>query len=186
MQDAESERGSPGYIVDIYRAMTNKDISIVEVRRTLFGLYRKNKILADSDLNRFSFDFDTHLTTETFQEFDQCSQRMEKQFPSYGFDANSRIVPTALAPVGNFERLKRDLLLTDEKMQSQTLQWGEDGNFRFLDGSGLDGDMVALQSFPRAGSAFLRCHLEVITGVATGSDANIEDSFNLAMRGMLG
>ena len=58
---------------------------------------------------------------------------------------------------------------------------------RFLNGKGyFDQNSVALLSFPRSGSTFLRCYLETITGIATGSDAIIEDSFNLAMMGMLG
>ena len=32
----------------------------------------------------------------------------------------------------------------------------------------------------------MRCYLEAITGIATGSDSSIEDSFNLAMMGMIG
>ena len=79
-------------------------------------------------------------------------------------------------------------MLKDEGKAAVTkLQWAEDGHFRFLHGRGdLTGNMVALQSFPRSGNTFLRCYLEAITGVVTGSDANIEDSFNLAMMGMLG
>ena len=66
------------------------------------------------------------------------------------------------------------------------LNWTEEGQFRFLDGESLNGNMVALQSFPRSGSTFLRCYLEAITDITTGSDSNIEDSFNLAMMGMKG
>ena len=58
---------------------------------------------------------------------------------------------------------------------------------RFLNGKGyFDKNAVALISFPRSGSTFLRCYLETITGITTGSDAGIEDTFNLAMMGMMG
>ena len=58
---------------------------------------------------------------------------------------------------------------------------------RFLNSKGyFEKNAVALLSFPRSGSTFLRCYLETITGIATGSDAGIEDSFNLAMMGMIG
>ena len=58
---------------------------------------------------------------------------------------------------------------------------------RFLNSKGyFEKNGVALLSFPRSGSTFLRCYLETITGIATGSDAGIEDSFNLAMMGMIG
>ena len=43
---------------------------------------------------------------------------------------------------------------------------------QFLNGKGLfDSNAVALQGFPRSGTTFLRCYLEAITGIATGSDA---------------
>ena len=50
----------------------------------------------------------------------------------------------------------------------------------------MTGNMTVLQSFPHAGATYLRCYLEAITGILTGSDSDIEDSFDLAMMGMLG
>ena len=58
---------------------------------------------------------------------------------------------------------------------------------KFLNGKGLfDSNAIALQGFPRSGTTLLRCYLEAITGIVTGSDTQIEDSFNLAMMGMVG
>ena len=46
-------------------------------------------------------------------------------------------------------------------------------NLKFLDGDDMRGSMVALQSFECSGSFLLSRFLEIITGVHTGSDMDL-------------
>ena len=76
-------------------------------------------------------------------------------------------------PVVNLAHLK-NLLLSTDLTRSHELDWIESGGLRFLDGADLDGDKIALQSFPRSGNTLTRRCLETITGVYTGSDMPID------------
>lgn len=92
-----------------------------------------------------------------------------------------RIVPKEnLARVSNFEQL-RNLLLSKD-MDSYDESFFEQRVF--LDGTidlALSGNQVAIQSFEEAGKFELGRILEDVTGVFTGSDANIYHSFDKAI-----
>jgi len=48
----------------------------------------------------------------------------------------------------------------------------------FLNGKvDMTGNRIAMQSFARSGNTFLRRYLEQITGVYTGADMNIKETF---------
>ena len=115
-----------------------------------------------------------------------CSDRVYRKFPAYIFDDRLRLVPGPLAPVVNFNKLK-ELLLSKDLSRVSELAHADQGEFRFLDRKvNLTGNMIAFQSFARCGNTFLRRFLEQITGIFTGSDMNITQTFNEAMMGLMG
>lgn len=57
---------------------------------------------------------------------------------------------------------------------------------RFLDGTELKKNKVCYQSYPRSGNTFLRKYLELITGIATGSDMNVHSIKPLQFAGLIG
>lgn len=62
-------------------------------------------------------------------------------------------------------------------------------NFRFLNNKhdlNSTGDVVAFMSYPRSGNSFLRRYLELITGIYTGSDIQIDMCLSLQQMGLLG
>ena len=102
------------------------------------------------------------------------------------FDDRLRLVPGKLAPRENFEKLK-ELLLSKNLSRISELAHADHGELRFLDGKvDLTGNMVAFQSFARCGNTFLRRFIEQITGVFTGSDMSIIQTFHEAMMGLVG
>eukprot|EP00356_Strombidium_inclinatum_P012944 CAMPEP_0170498434 /NCGR_PEP_ID=MMETSP0208-20121228/27805_1 /TAXON_ID=197538 /ORGANISM="Strombidium inclinatum, Strain S3" /LENGTH=110 /DNA_ID=CAMNT_0010775605 /DNA_START=309 /DNA_END=641 /DNA_ORIENTATION=- len=71
----------------------------------------------------------------------------------------------------NFKELKSVLLSKDpavyEPYQKKFL---DDGVLRFLDKTPLENEKVAYLTYARSGNTFLRQYLELVTGVATGSE----------------
>ena len=61
-------------------------------------------------------------------------------------------------------------------------------NLRFLDGEDMyaNGQAVAFQSLPRTGNSFLRRIIEIVTGVYTGSDMNINLTLQFISSNMAG
>ena len=73
-----------------------------------------------------------------------------------------------------------------EKYEEFKKRYLQSGQLRFLDGESLNGFKTAFMTYPRSGNTFLRKYLELITGVATGSDMPVENPMPLQMAGLLG
>ena len=158
---------------------------MIQVRRVIYDLYRCDELLADEYLNRFSLDFANQHNLVTPTGFDFCSERMEKKFQMHKFDDKCRIQPGPLAPTIDWGT-QIGLLLNKDLQREEILSKGSKSICKFLNRDCKIDETIALQGFPKSGMKFLRCYLEAITGIATGSDSGIEDSFNLAMMGMIG
>lgn len=77
-------------------------------------------------------------------------------------------MPKADTRVTNFNQM-RELFLSKDLSRLEELKWIDEGAYNFLDGKvNMEGNRVALASFPRSGNSFLRRFLEQITGVTTG------------------
>lgn len=96
-----------------------------------------------------------------------------------------RIIPGPQTPVVNFKQLK-DLLLSKDLSRDSELDWVSAGEFRYLDGEDMTGNMVAFQSFARSGNTFMRSYLETLTGVYTGADMDLSFSLNVQQSGLCG
>ena len=66
-------------------------------------------------------------------EFELCSDRFRRKFPTYHFDERLRVVPGPETPVVNFNALKA-LLLSKDLARNDELAAADRGDFRFLDG----------------------------------------------------
>ena len=75
----------------------------------------------------------------------------------------------------DFDEFKNNLLDTENIDQVTAL-----ADPAFLDGleAGAEQDAVVLTSYPRSGNTMLRAYLEKITGIVSGSDADITKSLN--------
>ena len=117
--------------------------------------------------------------------YELFSDKFVKVFPKYVLDKRCRILPGTESARVNFFWLK-DLLLSKDLSRNNELDWIQNGKeFRFLDGQDIIGEQVCLQSFPKTGNSLLRRILELITGVHTGSDMNIDLTLALALQGRL-
>ena len=74
----------------------------------------------------------------------------------------------------SFTDLRKALLSTDDAAyQAYRTKWLADGQLRFLDGKPLPGERTMYNSFQRSGNTFLRRYLELISGIATGSEVTL-------------
>ena len=78
----------------------------------------------------------------------------------------------------NLKKLMALFKSKDEQLW-QRAKWIFDGEFRFLDGEPNLSNKVAFCSFPRSGNSFLRRYLELLTGIASGSDNTQHITVNL-------
>ena len=113
------------------------------------------------------------------------SDRVHSMWPSYVLDERCRVRPGPQTPVVNFVTLK-NLLLSRDLARNQELSWVSEKNLRFLDREDLTGQQVCFQSFPRTGNSFMRRIIELITGVYTGSDMNINLTLHIQFGNVLG
>jgi len=64
-----------------------------------------------------------------------------------------------------------NILKSKDRSLYESNKWLFEGNSRFLEGGkSLGANKVAFASYPRSGNSFMRKYLEMVTGVATGSD----------------
>ena len=145
--------------------------------------------MADAECNLFSLDTFKQLDQKTNPkgQFELCSDRMQRKFPTYELDEENRFRPGPDSETANFTTLKNLLLSKDLTDISKLQEMTADDKCVFLDASvDLTGDKVAFQSLVRSGNTFLRKYLEQITGIFTGADMGIDMTFHEAMMGMLG
>ena len=102
---------------------------------------------------------------------------MHRIFPTYVFDERCRIRPGPDTQRVNFNSLK-ELLLSKDLARNSELDWVSAKHLRFLDGAEMLGQQICFQSVPRTGNAFLRRIIELVTGVYTGSDMNLNVTLN--------
>ncbi len=138
-----------------------------------------DEVLTDMACARFSLNPAVQSTAENPSEFELFSDRVNRMWPSYVLDSRNRLRPGPETPTINLAWLK-ELLLSKDLSRNSELEWVSNNSLKYLDGADLQGESVAMQSFPRSGNSFLRRVLELITGVYTGSDLNI----NLTMQRM--
>ena len=93
-------------------------------------------------------------------------------WPTYNLDSRCCIRPGQDTPTVNLAELK-ELLLSKDLSRDKELEWVSTKNLRFLDGTDITGQQIAFSSFARSGNSFMRRVIELITGVYTGSDMNI-------------
>ena len=110
---------------------------------------------------------------------------MTRLFPTLTLDDKLILKPGPDAQTVNFNQLK-DLLLSKDLSRDEELTFASQKKFRFLDGADLGEQHVAFVSAPRSGNSFLRCFIEEITGVMTGSDLAINWQMQLQVSGLAG
>jgi hypothetical protein len=72
-----------------------------------------------------------------------------------------------------------DVLKSDDKSLLEDNKWIFEGNCKYLNPNSErnvenTGNAVSYSTYPRCGNSFLRKYLQLITGVATGSDMAVE------------
>lgn len=149
----------------------------------LHTLYREDTFYADPVFHKYSLTGPDG--SETKRLFERFSERFLRIFAGYQLDNKMRVVPKPETTVLNLKSVI-DLLKSRNERLWQRSRWIFDGNFRFLDGESNKNNKVAFCSFPRSGNTFLRKYLELLTGVATGSDNTLAVNVFLQMQGMKG
>ena len=134
-------------------------------------LYKADQCLADRELNLWTLNPDNQSTAANPTQFDLFSDRIKRMYPSYQLDSRCLIRPGPETPTVNLAQLK-ELLLSKNLSRNSELDWVSAENLRFLDGTDITGQQIALESIVRSGNSFLRRIIELITGVYTGSDMN--------------
>ena len=136
-------------------------------------------------MERFSLRRENQSTAEHPTDYMLFSDRIHTMWPSYVLDGRCRLRPGPETPVINFVSLK-ELLLSKNLARNAELNWVSTNNLRFLARTDMTGQQVCLQSFPRTGNTFLRRVIELVTGVYTGSDMNINLTLHLQFGNVLG
>ena len=118
-------------------------------------------------------------------EYELFSDRYQRMVSSrFVLSQTLQLLPAPEKPVVNLKQL-REILLSTDLSRNAELDWTKD-EFRLLDGESISGNQIAFQSFARSGNSFLRRFLELITGVYTGSDMNLNLTMNLMFNGLHG
>jgi hypothetical protein len=140
----------------------------------LFDLYCDDKVLANNDVTMFSLDPKDQSTPENPTQYKLYSDRFADQADHLEIRPNKalKLYPKAGTPTTNLDEL-RELLLSTDLSRNEELNWIDGKNFRFLDGKNIDGWHTGFTSFPRSGNSMLRRHLEMLTGVISGSDIDL-------------
>ena len=99
-------------------------------------------------------------------------------WPTYVLNSRCAIRPGPDTVTTNFEQLK-ELLLSKDLSRNAELDWVSAKNLRFLDGRSIVGQQICFQSMARSGNSFLRRIIEMITGVYTGSDMNLNVTMHI-------
>ena len=100
-------------------------------------------------------------------------------YPGYKLNPiDMTIIPGPTTPVVNLRELT-ELLRSKDETAWEKSKWVFEGQLFFLDGQPNKSNKVALASFPRSGNTFLRKYCEMLTGIHTGSDFNIETDMAL-------
>ena len=87
----------------------------------------------------------------------------------------------------SLKELTRVFLSKDMKVYEEyKRKYPDDGMLKFLDGEPIKGDKVCFNSYLRSGNTFLRKYIEMITGVATGSETNNRSPWPLQLPGFIG
>ena len=110
---------------------------------------------------------------------------MHRIFPTYVFDERCRIRPGPDTQRVNFNSLK-ELLLSKDLARNSELDWVSAKHLRFLDGTEMLGQQICFQSMPRTGNSFLRRIIELMTGVYTGSDMNLNVTLHVIAGNLAG
>jgi hypothetical protein len=107
---------------------------------------------------------------------------MRRVFSEYILDENLSFVPKPDTPTINFNQWK-ELMLSKDLSRLRELDWIDNAvdpgsrifKQRFLDNTvNMDGNHVALCSYPRAGNSLTRSYLERVSGIATGGEAKTD------------
>jgi len=187
---AEEERGSPGYLPDIRRAINQRNHLIGPgsplFRSALMDLYRNDQVLCDREMDRFTLNPEMqHKEGVNETGFELHSDRFTRMFPGYYLTDKGLMEPKEGTPTVNFDNL-REVLLSKDLSRGAELEWANNET-RFLDRTvDMDGNRISFCSFPRSGNSMLRKYLESITGIDTGSDHWIEISTSLQLMGLKG
>ena len=161
----------------------------VAKRADCLFLFKEDRVMCDTECNQYSLDTFKQLdqVTNPKGQFELCSDRMQRRFPSYELDEGNRFRPGPETETANFTTLKNLLLSKDLTDITKLHEMTADDKCVFLDSSvDLTGNKVAFQSFVRSGNTFLRRYIEQITGIFTGSDMGIDHTFMEAQMGLLG
>lgn len=118
----------------------------------------------------------THYTTKRREGFQNFSEIFRRFFPEYITDKNHCAIPHA-AKTLNFINQKQ--MLTSSKL-TQFEEYNYATGPKLLDKTvSMDLEKVALCSYPKSGSSYLRLILERVTGLATGSSVDLGTATSL-------
>ena len=144
----ELRKEAPVHLIEIYKfwkiveetdSNGGPRSTLTDFQNALLELYREDQILADDQMDRFSVMQSVQNTDRSSSDFDLCSDRFVREFPSYEFDRTCRVFPSSKTPTSNFNSLKDYLLSTNLSAMKDFKE-----EIRFLDGQvNLDGERVA-------------------------------------------
>ena len=149
---------------------------IMYVVFTVQAMHRMDILYSNAGCEQFS----TKIWNKSFKKL---SERLTSEdiFKNIEVDSNGyRFVSKSDDHTISHKQMCSLFLSNDlEKYEEFKKKYLESGQLRFLDGESLDGFKTGFMTFPRSGNTFLRKYIELITGVATGSDMPVENPMPL-------
>ena len=118
-------------------------------------------------------------------EYQNLTEKMCIKFPQEELNDRYVMIAKKDSKRVNFDKLRKLLTtkINDAAEYKGKVDWLFDGYTKFLDESiSMQLNRVVYASFPRSGNSFVRKIFESITGVATGSDVNLNNYFNIALQ----
>lgn len=170
----EEEKGRPVFLMEVYQTLCKTSYMPVGPYNVLLMcamlIAINDEGLINSQATQFSLDVKNQNTPENPTDFEFFSDRLKRKHPSYTADAKTgRILPGPNSPVINFKTLKEIFLSTNLERNEELFDTSGKIS-QYFDGEDIQGDHIALMSYPRSGNSFLRGYVQKITTIHTGSD----------------
>jgi len=173
---AEEILGKPPTFIQILIVVNNdysipvKDINVCTA--IAFSLAREELLYFDKNLYYYS--------TKRHPGFQTYSECFRAKFTGYCLDSEQRLMATP--GTGGAKTIGYDAIINILKSKDEKLlekyKWMFEEETHFLDNTHktLDGNKIAVNSFPRSGNTLARGLIEKVTGLATGSTSSLHTS----------
>ena len=128
------------YTVEVAREFRSlyPNMGTLIIMACLQELYKKDEVLADYEINKWTLNPSHQSTAENPTQFEIFSDRIHRLFPTYVLNSRCCVRPGPETVTMSFTYLK-ELLLSKDLSRNTELEWVSTKNLRFLDGADITG-----------------------------------------------